>query len=282
MIIILSRNRISIIGIFLFFIFPIASFSQTHIKGKVIYGNDAGPASAVSIEVLNQKGLETITNNSGEFSLHIPNPKNTDTLVISSVGYKSLKLPVSSAAKRTEFLLTENTKDMESVTIFSRAQVLGSATESIGYFRSWNFDKKGGEIGRLIKTPFKEYKIDKVRFKAANFCDVCLLRLRIRNVINGKPGEDILQDSISLNVNDLTLEGKVPEFDLTPYNYTFKDKEVFVSIEVISCSPAGKNKTCSFSFAGTEQGAYMYKSSKDEVWNVTDDHTIYLKLFLRY
>lgn len=282
MIISKTRSTLNLVCIFVFLIFTNVAFGQTLIKGRVIYGNDAAPASAVSVEVLNHKGLETLTDNSGDFSLQVPNAKSNDSIVFTSVGYKSLKLPVSSAAKKTEFLLTEHVKDMESVVVFSRAQVLGSTTESIGYFRSWNYERKGAEIGRLISTPYKQYKIDKVRFKAANFCDACLLKLHIREAVAGRPGDEILEDSITLNVNELTLEGKVPEFDLTPYDLTFREKELFVSIEVIHCSTDRKSKSCSFSFAGTEKGAYIYKTGVNDDWNVTDDHTIYLKLFLRY
>lgn len=256
-------------------------FSQTTIKGKVSYNDDAAPAAFVNVEIINRKGIETMTNFAGNFSLHIPDSKSNDTVVISSVGYKSIRLPVKVAAKRSKFVLSESVKDMDGVTVFNSHEVVGSTAETVGYYRSWNSEKTGGEIGRIFNLPYKKFKIDKIRFKAGNTCDTCLLRLHIRKVIEGIPGEEILSDSISVFVNNLSLDTKIPEFDLTPYDLTFSEKEFFVGIEVLGCGN-GKKGFCSFSFAGTEKGEYVYKSKRTNEWASTDDYTIYLKLFLRF
>jgi hypothetical protein len=82
-------------------------------------------------------------------------------------------------------------------------------------------------------------------------------------------------------VNRLSLDTKIPEFDLTPYDFTFTENEFFVGIEVLNCGN-GKKGFCSFSFAGTEKGEYVFKSKAEADWKTTDDYTIYLKLFLRF
>lgn len=260
---------------------PGIAFSQTIIEGKVSYSDDPAPAAFVNIEIINRKGIETMTNFAGNFSLRVPNPKSNDTVVISAVGYKSIKLPLHIAVKRSEFILSEIIKNMNGVTVFNSHEVIGSNSETVGYYRSWNTAKTGGEIGRIFTLPYKKYKIDKIRFKAGNTCDTCLLRLHIRKVIDGIPAEEILTDSISLFVNNLSLDTKIPEFDLTPYDLTFSEKEFFVGIEVLGCGN-GKKGFCSFSFAGTEKGEYVYKSKGTNEWASTDDYTIYLKLFLRF
>ena len=254
--------------------------AQVTIKGKVIYRSDAMPAAFASIGLLNHKSIETMTNFAGNFSLHIDNSKSTDTVVISSVGYQSIKMPVSIAAKRSEFVLSEVVKSMEGVTVWN-SQVIGSMSESVGYYRSWKHENTGGEIGRIFHLPYKKFKIDKIRFKAGNLCDTCLLRVHIRKVADGLPGEEILGDSISMFVNHLSLDMKIPEFDLTPYDLTFTEKDFFVGIEVLNCGN-GKKGFCSFNFAGTEKGEYVYKSKGTNEWQTTDDYTIYLKLFLRF
>ncbi len=217
----------------------------------------------------------------GNFSLDVSNPKKSDTVLISSVGYKSIKLPLNVAAKRSEFILSEIVKNMDGVTVFNSHEVIGSTSETVGYYRSWNHEKTGGEIGRIFNLPYKQFKIDKIRFKAGNTCDTCLLRVHIRKVRDGLPAEEILTDSISVFVNNLSLDTKIPEFDLTPYDLTFTEKEFFVGIEVLGCGN-GKKGFCSFSFAGTEKGEYIYRSRATKEWEATDDYTIYLKLFLRF
>lgn len=255
------------------------AISQAVIKGRVIYKKDASPAAAANVELLHDRG-RTFANQEGAFSLALKNIRADDTLMISSVGYEKLKIPLSAAILKREFALTELVKNMEGVTVYNTA-VLGSTAESVGYFRSWNTKKSGGEIGRIFKLPYKKYKIDKVRFKVANFCDTCLLRVHIREVVDGLPGREILKDSISTFINKHMLEGKVPEFDLSAYDLNFTQDELYVSLEVLNCSVNPK-EVCSFSFAGTEKGVYIFKPNQTAEWQVTDDYTVYLKLFLRY
>ncbi len=271
---------ISFIIITTTFLIPAVIFSQATIEGKVVYNDDVTPAAFVNIEILNRKGIETMTNFAGNFSLRVPDSKNNDTVVISSVGYKSIKLPISVAAKRSKFTLIEIIKNMNAVTVFNSHEVIGSNSETVGYYRSWGA-KKGGEIGRVFKLPYKKFKIDKIRFKASNTCDTCLLRLRIRSVENEEPRDEILTDSISVFVNNLSLDSKVSEFDLTPYDFTFTENEFFVGIELLNCGN-GKKGSCAFNFAGTEKGEYIFKSSTNSPWQLSDDYTIYLKLFLRF
>ncbi|MEO6254607.1 MAG: carboxypeptidase-like regulatory domain-containing protein [Ferruginibacter sp.] len=277
----LTTKRILFVLVFAIALIPNLVIAQDSFKGRVIYSADATPAAFASIEIINKKGVQTMTNFAGNFSLHIPNSKSNDTVVISSVGYQSIRLPLYIAAKRSEFVLTEVVKNLQGVTL--RPLVIGSTSETVGYYRSWNDKHTGGEIGRIFKLPYAKFKLDKVRFKAGNSCDTCMLRIHIRKVVDGMPAEEILPDSISLLVKKLSLDTKVPEFDLTDYDLTITEKEFFVGIEVLNCSN-GKNGSCAFNFAGTDKGAYFYKARAGNEWKSTneDEYTIYLKLFLRF
>ncbi|MBS1755628.1 MAG: carboxypeptidase-like regulatory domain-containing protein [Ferruginibacter sp.] len=255
-------------------------FAQTIINGTVLYEKDDTPAAYANIE-LNDRSAGTMTDNNGNFKINISHAKNTDSIIISSVGYESIKLPVKVALKKSQYKLKELVKSMEGVTVFKSHETMGIISQTVGYYRSWSFANTGGEIGRIFTVPYKKYKIDKVRFKAANLCDTCQLRVHIRKVVDGVPGDEIISDTITTTINKLTLDDKVSEFDLTPYDYTFTQHELFVSMEVLGCS-SKKNEFCSFSFAGTDKGEYMYKSRANADWNSTNDYTIFLKLLLRY
>ncbi|MEO7308465.1 MAG: carboxypeptidase-like regulatory domain-containing protein [Ferruginibacter sp.] len=275
----LTTKRILFFLVFAIVFFPNLVHAQVSFKGRVVYKLDATPAAFASIEVLHRKDVHTVTNFAGNFSLQIPNSKGNDTVVISSVGYQTIKLPLYIAAKRSEFVLAEVVKNLEGVTL--KPLVIGSISETVGYYRSWNHKSTGGEIGRIFSLPYSKFKLDKVRFKAGNVCDTCSLRIHIRKVVNGLPAEEILPDSISIFVNKLSLDTRVPEFDLTDYDLTITEKEFFVGIEVLNCAN-GKNGSCAFNFAGTEKGEYYFKSKADSEWRLSDDYTIYLKLFLRF
>ena len=270
-----------IILFFLIAVFPEICFAQTVIKGTIVYHGDAAPAAQVNIELLHDNTVKTLSDNTGKFKLNITNAQKDDSVIISSVGYKSIRMPVKTAASKSVFTLSEIVKNMDGVTVFNSHETIGSVSEKVGYYRSWSFEHTGGEIGRTFSLPYKKFKIDKIRFKAGNTCDTCLLRLHIRYIEDGKPGDEIIDDSISVIVNNLSLDSKISEFDLTPYDFTFKESQFFVGIEVLNCGN-GKKGSCAFNFAGTEKGEYLYRTREYSEWKNSDDYTIYLKLFLRY
>jgi hypothetical protein len=257
-------------------------FAQGLIKGKITYGSDDTPAAFASIELANDKESKAMSDNTGNFYLNIKESQKQDSLVISSVGFKTLRMPVSAAIGKSVFTLSESVKTIEGVTVFNTHNVIGSMSETVGFYRSWNYGHTGGEIGRIFKLPYKKFKIDKIRFKAGNTCDTCMLRLHVRSLDDyGQPGKEIFTDSVLTFVNKLSLDSKISEFDLTPFDFTFTEKEFFVGVELLNCAN-GKNGSCAFNFAGTEKGEYFFKSNGDGQWQSNDNYTIYLKLFLRF
>lgn len=258
-------------------------FAQTGFKGRVIYDKDGQPAAGASIELLKQK-KGVYSDRNGYFSLSVSSVAKNDTLQVSMVGYELLKIPVGRAANMDEFVLKEKAKSLQGVTVktFSTRDVQGSTSESVGFFRSWNTEHTGGEIGRIFRLPYEEYKLDKIRFKVSNMCDTCLIRLRIREVVDEMPGDEILEDSITTTIHKLTLDDKAAEFDISEKNIVFDVPVIFVSFEVLNCR-SKTGPSCYFSFAGTEMGDYIFKSKSKTDWRVVkDDYTIYMKLFLRY
>lgn len=264
--------------------FGVALFSsaevaaQRNFKGRVIYKRDARPAPMATVSVLRHPRA-SVTDDAGNFDIFVT---GNDTLLISSVGYESILIPVNEALRRPEFALQEKSRNLAPVTVRFRSEgTAGSSKENVGYFRSWNYERTGGEMGRIFTLPYKAFVLDKIRFKVSNTCNACLLRLRIRKVVDGVPGDEILTDSVSVSVNGMKLDDKALEFDLSKYELVFNQREIFVGIEAISCDHAGKDG-CSFLFAGTEPGMYTYKSRTDSDWETTDAFSMYLKLFLRY
>lgn len=65
------------------------------ISGTVVDAENNTPLSFASVAIVN-KGKGTITNASGSFELSIPQNFQNDTLVISMMGYRSTKTPISS------------------------------------------------------------------------------------------------------------------------------------------------------------------------------------------
>ncbi len=268
---------------------PNIVFSQALISGKVINKKTAEYAAYATIEIMKHKGI-TEADKYGFFSIVIEKTEPNDTVIISSIGYKTLKLPVSEAAKLSVFELIEDAKKLETVILksFSRRTIKGSTSDNVGYYRSWNIKGNDGEIGRFFMLPYDEYQIDKLEFKVINWCDTCLIRLHIRNVENGMPKEDILYDTsaakkgITVFVKNFNTEKAIHEFDLSSYNLITDWQIIFVALEVVNCKVDFKSD-CSFSFAGSEKGKYLYKSGGTSNWTISaDDFTVYMKLYISY
>jgi hypothetical protein len=71
-----------------------AGFSQTELIGKVADFSNYMPIVNANIYI-QQTTLGTISNSDGKFVLQVPRQFESDTLVISSIGYKSFKVPIS-------------------------------------------------------------------------------------------------------------------------------------------------------------------------------------------
>ncbi|MEP7256521.1 MAG: carboxypeptidase-like regulatory domain-containing protein [Ferruginibacter sp.] len=271
-----------IIAVSLFFLLlPGKIYAQVTIRGKVME-EDSNPVPYASIKLLKQTS-GSVTDTAGNFSLRIASLKENDTLLISSVGYESLKTPVSKALKNHEFTLKANPRNLEAVVVrsFSKEDVAGAKIETVGFYRSWSTEKRGGEIGREIVVSHKEYQVAKVRFKIYSSCDTSIIRLHIREFIDGRPGEELLKDSIAQTINNAAIADKAYEFDLNKYNIILTNNNIFVSFEVLKGSRSDST-TCSFAFVGSEPGIYQYRSRWNDGWSSTNDYTIFMKVFFKY
>ncbi|MGC4103910.1 carboxypeptidase-like regulatory domain-containing protein [Ferruginibacter sp.] len=257
-------------------------WSQNAVKGKIIYARDGKPAPFASVK-LTTASNGIVSDAMGNFSLVVRNLKHADTILITSVGYENLKVPVRQALQQNEFKLQEAQKTMDAVVIksFSKEEIAGAKTEAVGYFRSWNTENKKGEIGRTFLPGHKEYQVAKVRFKVYNTYDTCIIRLHVREVTNGQPGRELLTDSVAQIIRKSTAAEKPYEFDLNKYNLILSQKNIFVSFEVLDGSKLDKDRS-SLSFVGSEEGTYYYKSTENDNWHSSDEYTIYMKLLLRY
>lgn len=272
-----------IVALFVFVICSFTANAQVVISGKVTAAGNK-PLKSASVGLLTAKKA-TQTDSAGLFTFYVPNSKRNDTLIISSIGYQPLKIAVQQAKQQNHFILSEYFKPMKDVKlhVFGNRSTYGNREESAAYFRSWSFDSTHGEIGRIFSVPHEEYKIHKVQFKVNYTCSNCSFKLHIRNVINGKPGEEILKDSVGMSMNrHVWLDKDVPSFDLSDYDMVMTNKKIYVGVEVIGCVKKDA-LPCSLCFVGTEKGGFMFKEKGDAEWEESfSDMDIYMKLELVY
>ncbi|MFN8243390.1 MAG: carboxypeptidase-like regulatory domain-containing protein [Ferruginibacter sp.] len=260
------------------FSFCLPAHAQFQHEGRVIDKNNK-PVPYASVRLL-RENTGSITDSSGNFQLRPRFHKKHDTLMISSVGFETLKLPVNGSELRGPFRLMAYSKKMEPVVVksFSREGFTGSKTENVGFFRGWSAENKGGEIGKEISIPYKEYQLSKLRFKFYSPCDTVIIRVHIRDMDMDLPGAELISDSIASVFYRPAVADKSYEIDLQRYKIILEKKRLFIGLEVLKGNSG--SGYCSVVFAGSEQGIFQYKSSARADWSRDDDFAIYMRLFV--
>ncbi|WP_159021406.1 carboxypeptidase-like regulatory domain-containing protein [Formosa sp. L2A11] len=95
-------------------LFFISAYSQTELKNKIVDFSTMIPIESASIYIQNTT-TGTISNADGKFVLLVPNTMENDTLVISSIGYKSFKILVKDFDNTEEVFLEEDIASLDEV-----------------------------------------------------------------------------------------------------------------------------------------------------------------------
>ncbi|HLW31371.1 MAG TPA: carboxypeptidase-like regulatory domain-containing protein [Aequorivita sp.] len=92
------------------------SFSQTEIKGKVADFMTYEPIESASVYI-DKTTIGTITNVDGKFALRVPAVNISDTLVISSIGFKSYKTSIEDFENGSDIFLEEDVASLDEVVL---------------------------------------------------------------------------------------------------------------------------------------------------------------------
>ena len=172
------------------------SYSQL-LVGRIL--NEDNQSIAYASVGIKSKKAGIVADSSGKFKLILPEfVKDNDSVIISSIGFQSLRMTIKTAAAQSEFILKPISKDLPEVSLnsFLHTATVGSSSQDFTFYRGWFERKTGGEIGKIVGIPHKKYKLDKIFFKADNSCDTCWVRLHIRKMNGDDPGDELLTDNI--------------------------------------------------------------------------------------
>ncbi|WP_353778194.1 carboxypeptidase-like regulatory domain-containing protein [Winogradskyella sp. 3972H.M.0a.05] len=93
-------------------------FSQTTIKNKVLDFGTLMPIESASVYIKNTT-TGTVTNADGNFLLQVPEQFVNDTLVISSIGYTTFKVPINEFDQSSEVYLEEEIAALDEVLLLA-------------------------------------------------------------------------------------------------------------------------------------------------------------------
>ncbi|SHG48258.1 carboxypeptidase-like regulatory domain-containing protein [Winogradskyella jejuensis] len=91
-------------------------FSQVEVKGKIVDFAQLLPIENASIYIKNTT-IGTVSNSDGRFVLLVPNEHQNDTLVISSIGFKSFKVLVNEFDGSEDVFLEEDVATLDEIVI---------------------------------------------------------------------------------------------------------------------------------------------------------------------
>lgn len=115
----MSTNRFKSLTVLIIILFSgFFGFSQIEIKGKLMDFALNQPIENASVYIENTT-IGTISNTDGRFSLNVPTKHQNDTLVISSIGFKSFRVVVKNFDGSEEIYLDEDIASLDEIVIIA-------------------------------------------------------------------------------------------------------------------------------------------------------------------
>ncbi len=107
--------------IFAITLFSLFGYSQTEVKNKIVDFGTLIPIESASIYVKNTT-IGTVSNSDGKFILQVPQEFSNDTLIVSSIGYKSFKIPVSEFDNAADIYLEEDVASLDEIILIAKTR----------------------------------------------------------------------------------------------------------------------------------------------------------------
>jgi hypothetical protein len=209
---------------------PIASFSQVMIFGTVVDKSSQAPVPYATIGFI-KKNAGTNADEKGKFILEVP-MADPDTLLISSVGYESLKISVQDARVNSTIALEKKVRPLASVTVISKDKweyatinkpdCTNSGMVSMGQVT---------QMGQLLAAPVSNCQLMEV-----NLCmnvvpfETRKAKFRIRiyqpDSLTGTPSEELCTEPIEVDA-----DSKKISVDLTDKRIFIPGRSFIVAIE---------------------------------------------------
>lgn len=208
------------------------TISAQQVTGRVVDAVTGAPVSYVNIGVLH-KGIGTVADGDGKYTLFLDGAQPTDTVKLSCIGYTEKLYTISNfkqqAAKITLQPKATGIKTVVVKPIYTQKVTAGvkSLTKSVtGGFIS---NDLGSELGTTFAYKKKKPGVLKnVSFSIANSgYDTLVFRLNVYSMRDGLPGENILTQPVFIKT---AIKNGVVTADLSQYDIAVNGP-VFVSIE---------------------------------------------------
>jgi hypothetical protein len=202
---------------------------------KISDYNNVGVAFATLVNSDNSYG--TYTDGKGEICIDIN--LMSDTIFISSVGYKRLMVFKKEFLVKKEFILEETVQELKEVIVRPtkiRRDSFSNFNKStiFTYKHIWNPNSNILVTGFIENTAERDFTIEKVKFlfssEKSSIVGKFKVRFRFYENKNSKPDKELIETNV---VTELKPEEKSLEYDVSGYGIQFPENGIWIGMEVV-------------------------------------------------
>lgn len=237
--------------------------AQTQIKGVLLDAQTRQPVEFANVGIVG-KGLGTVTDESGNYTLTIPDSLTGGIVKLSRIGYKSREMGVRDLEKNPGLLLEQSSTALAEVAVSAKKlkiKTVGNVTTTKTVSGGFKRNNLGAELAVKINIKAPKTQIRKFMIHInTNTLDNPVFRFNVYSVgQDGKPKDNLLTSNIVFEPKEKT---GMLEVDLLPYSI-YVDDDVFIAIEWVK--DLGENKGLSFS-TRLVGGATYYRQASQDKW----------------
>lgn len=205
--------------------------AQRTITGKLLDAQTKEAVEFANIGIVG-KGVGTVTDENGVYTLTVPDSVAGEPVRISRIGYKTQQLSVEQLAAKPTLSAEQTATALKEVAVSAKKlkiKVAGNDTKTRSVTAGFKKNSLGAEIAVKINIKAPKTQIRKFFINiAANNIEKPVFRFNLYSVDpKGAPKENLLTQNIIFEPKEKT---GFTELDLTPYNIVVDD-DVFIAIE---------------------------------------------------
>lgn len=248
----------------LLLISPILTVGQTNYKGAIINKRTQEKIPFATVGLM-KENIGTNAGEDGFFNLTSNNKKSNDTLIISCIGYETLKLPLEQVTLTNtdnSFELTEHLTNLGKIIVTNKTVWV---TTSLNDFKNCgnSFITSSGyqtQLAQHFTTPTENSILTDIKIcRLSNGIlgsEKTIFRIRVYGIdtLTKSPKNDLCNETI-----EVKSSSKFIKLDMKKYKIHIPDKDFFIAIEWLKI-PYNENNT-KMKLNGNEVEHITYKPS---------------------
>jgi len=262
------------------------SITTTEFSGLILDRKTNQPLPYANIGILNRE-IGTVSNTNGKFSLALKEEYKSDTIRISSIGFKPVQIPIRKIIQKKEpvvYKLEEEVSELDEVVITAKSfkkRTLGNKTESKFLSTGFSYYQLGAEMGVKVNIRKNPTIVDAFNFNISynRLSAKSVFRLNFYSTNKSKPDVNLLKDNIFVTIEPKQT-GKIT-VDLKPYDIVITD-DVIITLEWVETKGENNKGEAIFFSLGLFNSGTLYKKSSQAKFKKHSSMGVGFNIDVRY